>query len=117
MVASAGCSGRPVTGARSDRQCSGFSRSRRRTGSGIHQFQRPSQETVAGTSAPGAASVGRRPGGGRGIAGMRERAALLGGTLVAGPEGSAGSSGSSEGRAPGGTFRVHAVLPYDRRAA
>ena len=39
-------------------------------------------------------------GGGRGILGMRERAALLGGTLEAGRE--------------GGKFRVHAVLPYDR---
>jgi signal transduction histidine kinase len=39
-------------------------------------------------------------GGGRGILGMRERAALLGGTLEAGRE--------------RGRFRVHAVLPYDR---
>jgi signal transduction histidine kinase len=38
--------------------------------------------------------------GGRGILGMRERAALLGGTLEAGRE--------------SGRFRVHAVLPYDR---
>lgn len=40
-----------------------------------------------------------RPGGGRGLAGMRERAALLGGTLGAGAE--------------RGTFRVRAVLPYE----
>jgi signal transduction histidine kinase len=39
-------------------------------------------------------------GGGRGILGMRERAVLLGGTLEADRD--------------GGTFRVRAVLPYDR---
>jgi signal transduction histidine kinase len=41
-----------------------------------------------------------RPGGGRGIVGMRERATLVGGTLEAGREGD--------------RFRVRAVLPYDR---
>jgi signal transduction histidine kinase len=41
-----------------------------------------------------------RPRGGRGILGMRERAALLGGSLEAGPG--------------GGAFQVRAVLPYDR---
>jgi signal transduction histidine kinase len=41
-----------------------------------------------------------RPGGGRGIAGMRERAKLLGGTLEAGRNGS--------------QFRVRAALPYER---
>jgi signal transduction histidine kinase len=41
-----------------------------------------------------------RPGGGRGIAGMRERATLIGGSL-------------ESGRA-GDLFRVHAALPYDR---
>ena len=42
-----------------------------------------------------------RPGGGRGIAGMRERATLVGGSL--------------EAQRDGGAFRVRAVLPYDRR--
>jgi signal transduction histidine kinase len=42
-----------------------------------------------------------RPGGGRGIAGMRERATLVGGSLDA--------------RRDGDGFRVRAVLPYDRR--
>jgi signal transduction histidine kinase len=41
-----------------------------------------------------------RPGGGRGIAGMRERAKLLGGSLQAGRHGS--------------RFELHAHLPYDR---
>jgi signal transduction histidine kinase len=38
--------------------------------------------------------------GGHGIAGMRERAALYGGTLEAGPQ-------------PGGGFRVTATLPVE----
>ena len=38
------------------------------------------------------------PGGGRGITGMRERVAMLGGRFTAGPR-------------PGGGFRVHAVIP------
>jgi signal transduction histidine kinase len=42
-----------------------------------------------------------RPGGGRGIAGMHERATLVGGSL--------------EARRDGDGFRVRAVLPYDRR--
>jgi len=43
------------------------------------------------------------PGGGHGIAGMRERATLLGGTLHTG--------------AGGGTFRLHAKLPHRQAAA
>jgi signal transduction histidine kinase len=39
-----------------------------------------------------------RPGGGHGIAGMRERAAMFGGQVSAGPH-------------PGGGWRVRAVLP------
>ncbi len=41
------------------------------------------------------------PGGGRGVAGMRERARLLGGRLAAGPDG-------------GGMWRVHVELPVER---
>jgi signal transduction histidine kinase len=51
-----------------------------------------------GATARGAGGV--EAGGGRGILGMRERAALLGGTLEAGRNGE--------------SFRVRAVLPYDR---
>jgi signal transduction histidine kinase len=43
---------------------------------------------------------GRAPGSGKGIVGMRERAAALGGDLQAGPQ-------------PGGGFRVQARLPLD----
>ena len=49
---------------------------------------------------PVATHVEPRPGGGRGIAGMRERAKLLGGSLQAGRNGS--------------RFELHAQLPYSR---
>lgn len=49
---------------------------------------------------PATREASPRPGGGHGIAGMRERATLLGGALEAGHA--------------DGTFRVHARLPYDR---
>jgi signal transduction histidine kinase len=49
---------------------------------------------------PVGSSAPTRPGGGRGIAGMRERAKLLGGSLEAGRDGT--------------EFHVRARLPYDR---
>jgi signal transduction histidine kinase len=49
---------------------------------------------------PATTHVEPRPGGGRGIAGMRERAKLLGGSLQAGRNGS--------------RFELHAQLPYSR---
>ena len=50
----------------------------------------------SGNGTPG---VPARGGGGHGLVGMRERAALFGGTLTAGPRGTSG-------------FEVRATLPY-----
>jgi signal transduction histidine kinase len=50
------------------------------------------------TNSAGEAGIAREPGGGHGLAGMRERAAAIGGQLEAGPQ-------------PDGGFRVKAVLP------
>jgi signal transduction histidine kinase len=47
----------------------------------------------------GPSSTGREASAGMGLAGMRERAEALGGTLTAGP-------------GPGGGFRIVAVLPH-----
>ena len=50
-----------------------------------------------GAGAPGAGHAPGWPPGGHGIAGMRERAAVFGGQVTAGPR-------------PGGGWRVHTVL-------
>ncbi|WP_219519046.1 sensor histidine kinase [Nonomuraea ceibae] len=55
------------------------------------------------TNGPGSSPAGE-PGAGQGLVGMRERAALLGGTLAAGP-------------VPVGGFQVTATLPIDERGA
>jgi signal transduction histidine kinase len=54
-------------------------------------------------SGNGTPSVPARGGGGHGLVGMRERAALFGGKLTAGPRGDHG-------------FEVHALLPYGERS-
>ena len=69
-------------------------------GSAELEIERRPDALVLEATNPIAARVAQRAGGGRGIAGMRERAELLGGTLEA---------GLADGR-----FRVRAVLPYDR---
>ena len=56
--------------------------------------------TVTNRAAPNGAA---RPGGGHGLVGMRERAALMGGTLEAGREGA--------------VFRARARLPYSGEAS
>jgi signal transduction histidine kinase len=60
--------------------------------------------TDSGSGPAGAASSGHGLGSGHGLAGMRERAALLGGDLTAGPR-------------PEGGFRVTARLPVPAKAA
>ncbi|MFG2024171.1 sensor histidine kinase [Streptomyces sp. NPDC048825] len=61
--------------------------------------------TVRMTSPYGDRDAPRAPGSGAGLVGMRERAALLGGTFEAGPEGSPGTSPD------GKIWAVHATLP------
>jgi signal transduction histidine kinase len=69
-------------------------------GSAEMTIERRSDALVLTVTNPVAGQPARRPRGGRGITGMRERAGLLGGTLEAGLE--------------NGHFGVRAVLPYDR---
>jgi signal transduction histidine kinase len=70
------------------------------TGSAEIVVERGAQRLELTVTNPTAPDGDAPAAGGRGILGMRERAALLGGTLEAGRE--------------RGRFRVHAVLPYDR---
>ena len=60
-------------------------------------------ELIVTDTGDGAAAPSSRRGG-HGLVGMRERAALFGGSLTAGPRGDHG-------------FEVHAVLPYGGGAA
>jgi signal transduction histidine kinase len=69
-------------------------------GSAEMTIERRSDALVLTVTNPVAGQPARRPRGGRGITGMRERAGLLGGTLEAAQE--------------NGRFGVRAVLPYDR---
>jgi signal transduction histidine kinase len=70
------------------------------TGSADVTIERGAERLELTVTNPVSDSSAGRPRGGRGILGMRERATLLGGSLEVGPG--------------GGTFRVRAVLPYDR---
>jgi len=73
------------------------------TGSAELAIERRDDAIELTVTNPVGAEPETRPGGGRGIAGMRERATLIGGSLQAGREGA--------------RFRVRAVLPYDRHRA
>ena len=74
--------------------------SRHGTGSAALAIQLGPAALELSVANPVTTHVESRPGGGRGIAGMRERAKLLGGSLQAGRHGS--------------RFELHAHLPYDR---
>ena len=74
--------------------------SRHGTGSAAIAIQLGPDALELSVANPVTTHVESRPGGGRGIAGMRERAKLLGGSLQAGRHGS--------------RFELHAHLPYDR---
>jgi len=67
----------------------------------VHLHYSEQLEITIADDGRGAAAVltgAAPPGAGRGITGMRERVAMLGGRITAGPQ-------------PGGGFRVHAVIP------
>jgi signal transduction histidine kinase len=67
----------------------------------VHLHYSEQLEITVADDGRGAAAVltgAAPPGAGRGITGMRERVAMLGGRFTAGPQ-------------PGGGFRVHAVIP------
>src|SRR5918994_139987 len=74
--------------------------SRHGTGSAAIAIQLGPDALELSVANPVTAHAEPRPGGGRGIAGMRERAKLLGGSLHAGR--------------PGSRFELHAQLPYSR---
>jgi signal transduction histidine kinase len=74
--------------------------SRHGTGSAVIAIQLGPDALELSVANPVTAHAEPRPGGGRGIAGMRERAKLLGGSLQAGRNGS--------------RFELHAQLPYSR---
>jgi signal transduction histidine kinase len=74
--------------------------SRHGTGSAAIAIQLGPDALELSVANPVTTHVEPRPGGGRGIAGMRERAKLLGGSLQAGRNGS--------------RFELHAQLPYSR---